>query len=140
MLDVEGIKEIIPHRDPFLLVDEITELEPGKKAIGIKRLTGAESFFAGHFPGNPVTPGVLLVEALAQVGAVAILSLPENRGKIPFFAGIDAVRFRKPVLPGSAVELRVEIVRSRGPVGKGKGMAYVDGELVAEGDLTFAVR
>lgn len=140
MLDVEEIQKIIPHRYPFLLIDRIIEIEPGKKSKGIKNVTANESFFAGHFPGYPVMPGVLIVEALAQVGAVSILSLEENKGKIVLFAGIDGFRFRKQVVPGDQLMLEVEITKTKGPVGKGKAVASVNDEVVAEGELTFAVK
>ena len=140
MLGIEEIQQIIPHRYPFLLIDKIVELEPGKRAKGIKNVTINEPFFVGHFPGYPVMPGVLVVEALAQVGAVSILSLGENKGKIAFFAGIDGFRFRKQVAPGDQLTLEVEILKMKGPVGKGKAIASVDGGLVAEGELMFAVK
>ncbi len=140
MLEVEDIKKIIPHRDPFLLIDQITEFEPGKRAKGIRNVNAGESYFKGHFPDYPVMPGVLVVEALAQVGAVAILSLEQNKGKIAFFAGIDGFRFRRQVVPGDRLALEVEIIKAKGPVGKGRAVASVDGEVVAEGELTFAVK
>ncbi|MCL6471238.1 MAG: 3-hydroxyacyl-ACP dehydratase FabZ [Firmicutes bacterium] len=140
MLEVEDIKRIIPHREPFLLVDKITEFEPGKRARGIRHVKADEPVFKGHFPNFPVMPGVLIVEALAQVGAVSILSLEQNKGKIAFFAGIDGFRFRKQVVPGDELVLEVEITKSKGPVGKGKAVASVNGEIVAEGELTFAVK
>jgi 3-hydroxyacyl-[acyl-carrier-protein] dehydratase len=135
----DEIKKIIPHRPPFLLVDEVWELEPGKRAVGIKNVSEDEFYFQGHFPSYPVMPGVLIVEALAQVGAVAILSQKEAQGKLVFFAGIDKFRFRKPVFPGSQLRLELEILRSRGDIGKGKGIAYVGDEVVAEGELTFVL-
>ncbi len=138
-LDSKGIQAIIPHRWPFLLVDRIDEVEPGVRAVGLKNFTANEQFFQGHFPGNPVVPGVLLVEALAQVGAVAILSSPEHKGKIPFFAAIESFRFRKPVVPGDSVRLEVSLTKTRGNIGKGMAKAFVGDTLVAEGELTFAV-
>jgi len=137
--DVVKIQEIIPHRYPFLLVDRLVELEPGKRAIGIKNVTVNEPFFEGHFPDYPVMPGVLIIEALAQVGAVAVLSLEENRGKIAFFAGIDNVRFRDQVKPGDVLTLEVEMTRVKGRVGKGKGTARIGDKVVAEGELMFAI-
>lgn len=134
------IQDVIPHRYPFLLVDRILELEEGKRAVGVKNVSANEPYFQGHFPGNPVMPGVLILEAMAQVGAVAILSLPENRGKTGYFAGIDRARFRQPVLPGDQLRLEVEILKSRGSLGKGRGEAKVDGRLVAEAELLFALR
>ena len=139
MLNTEQIKEIIPHRDPFLLIDEILEVEEGTKAVGIKNVTGDEDFFRGHFPGYPVMPGVLIVEALAQVGAVAMLIKEENRGKLAFFAGIDKCRFKRQVKPGDQLHLEVEIVRIKGPIGKGKGIAKVNGEVACEAEITFAL-
>jgi 3-hydroxyacyl-[acyl-carrier-protein] dehydratase len=139
MLNTEQIKEIIPHRDPFLLIDEILEVEEGTKAVGIKNVTGDEDFFRGHFPGYPVMPGVLIVEALAQVGAVAMLIKEENRGKLAFFAGIDKCRFKRQVKPGDQLHLEVEIIRIKGPIGKGKGIAKVNGEVACEAEITFAL-
>lgn len=138
-LDSRQIQEIIPHRWPLLLVDRVLEVEEGVRAVGLKNFTANEQFFQGHFPGNPVVPGVLLVEALAQVGAVAVLSMPGNKGKFPFFAGIDGFRFRKPVVPGDTVRLEVTLTRVRGPIGKGTAKATVEGTVVAEGELTFAL-
>jgi len=138
-LDIGQILEILPHRFPFLLVDRVTELEPGVRATGIKQVTVNEWFFQGHFPGRPVMPGVLIVEALAQVGAVALLSQPRLAGKIAFFAGIDGVRFRRVVVPGDTLTLTVELTRMRSRVGKGTGEARVDGQLAAEGEFTFAL-
>lgn len=138
-LDINGILAVLPHRYPFLLVDRITEVEPGVRAAGIKQVTINEWFFQGHFPGQPVMPGVLMVEALAQVGAVALLSQPAHQGKIVFFAGIDGVRFRRVVVPGDTLALSVELTKMRGRVGKGRGEARVDGQLAVEGEFTFAI-
>jgi len=140
MLDIDGIKQVIPHRYPFLLVDRIEEYEPGVRAVGFKNVTANEPFFQGHFPDYPVMPGVLIVEALAQVGAVALLSVEENQGKIALFAGIDKVRFKRQVRPGETLRLEIEITKSRGPIGFGSATATVDGELVASGELMFAIR
>ncbi|MCM3597492.1 3-hydroxyacyl-ACP dehydratase FabZ [Metabacillus idriensis] len=139
MLDINQIKEIIPHRYPFLLIDKILEVDEGKRAIGLKNVTANEEFFNGHFPEYPVMPGVLIVEALAQVGAVAMLIKEENRGRLAFFAGIDNCRFKKQVTPGDQLRLEVEIIRLRGSLGKGKGVATVNGEVVCETELMFAL-
>ena len=138
-LTTKQIQEIIPHRWPFLLIDQIIEMEQGVRAVGIKNISAGEIFFQGHFPGYPVFPGVLIVEALAQVGAVALLSLPENKGKLGFFAGIEAFRFRKPVTPGDVLRLEVTLTKRRGSLGWGRGQATVAGKVVAEGELTFAL-
>lgn len=140
MYSIEEIKEVIPHRYPFLLIDRILEVEEGKRAVGLKNVTVNEPFFNGHFPEYPVMPGVLIVEALAQVGAFAILKKEENRGKLAFFAGIDNCRFKEQVKPGDTLRLEVEIVRLRGPVGKGKAVATVDGKLVCETEVMFALK
>jgi 3-hydroxyacyl-[acyl-carrier-protein] dehydratase len=139
MLDITQIKDIIPHRYPFLLIDRILEVEEGKRAVGIKNVSANEPFFSGHFPEYPVMPGVLIVEALAQVGAVAILIKPENRGRLAFFAGIDQCRFKRQVKPGDQLRLEVEITRVRGTIGKGKAIATVDGEIACEAEITFAL-
>lgn len=139
MLTIQEIKEIIPHRYPFLLIDRILEVEEGQRAVGIKNVTANEEFFNGHFPEFPVMPGVLIVEALAQVGAVAMLKKEENRGRLAFFAGIDNCRFKKQVVPGDQLRLEVEMTRVRGSIGKGKGIATVDGQLACEVEITFAL-
>lgn len=138
-LDANQIQEILPHRPPFLLVDRITACEPGVSAHGIKCVTINEPFFVGHFPQKHVMPGVLIVEALAQVGAVAILSEPENRGKLAFFGGIKNCRFKKQVVPGDVLELCCELTDRRGSVGFGKAVARVDGKIAAQAELTFAI-
>lgn len=139
MLEVSQIKKIIPHRYPFLLVDRITELEAGKRAVGIKNVSAGEPFFQGHFPEYPVMPGVLIAEALAQVGATALLQADENSGKIGFLTGLDGFRFRGQVVPGDTLQLEVEITRMKGAIGKGHGIAKVEGKVVAEGDIMFAL-
>jgi 3-hydroxyacyl-[acyl-carrier-protein] dehydratase len=139
VLDVTEIQKIIPHRPPFLLIDRILEVEAGVRAVGVKNVTVNEPFFTGHFPGHPVMPGVLIVEALAQVGAVAMLKLEENQGRLAFFAGIDGVRFRDQVVPGDTLTLEVVITRMKGTIGKGQGTARVGGKVVAEGELMFAL-
>lgn len=138
-MDVTAILATIPHRYPFLLVDRIVELEPGRRAVGLKNVSANEWFFEGHFPGNPIMPGVLIVEALAQVGAMAALRGPEHAGKLGLFAGIDKLRFRRQVVPGDQLRLEVELTRLRGPVGKAHAVATVEGEVAAEGELTFAL-
>ncbi len=140
MLDTEAIKGIIPHRDPFLLLDRVDDLEPGVRAVGYKDVTGEEDFFRGHFPDYPVMPGVLIVEAMAQVGAVALLSVERDEGRIAFFAGIDKVRFKRQVRPGDTLRMEVVITRKRGPIGFGEAKAYVGDELVCSGELMFALQ
>lgn len=138
-MNINEIQEIIPHRYPFLLVDRIIELEVGRRAVGIKNVSVNEPHFAGHFPGYPVMPGVLIVEALAQVGAVALLGVEANKGKLGFLAGIDGFRFRGQVTPGDTVRLEAEIIRMKGAIGKSKAVATVDGQVVAEGEIMFAL-
>jgi 3-hydroxyacyl-[acyl-carrier-protein] dehydratase len=133
------IEAILPHREPFLLLDEVTEIEPGARVVARKRVREDEWYLAGHFPGRPIMPGVLMVEAMAQAGAVAVLSEPENRGKLALFAGIDDVRFKQIVRPGDELEVTCELERVRGPVGRGKAKATVDGRLAVRGTLTFAL-
>jgi 3-hydroxyacyl-[acyl-carrier-protein] dehydratase len=139
MMNIDEIRSIIAHRHPFLLIDKIVELEIGQRAVGIKNVTINEPYFQGHFPDYPVMPGVLIVEALAQVGAVAMLAKEENKGRLAFFAGIDGCRFRGQVRPGDVLRLEVEITRLKGPIGKGKARALVDGAVVCEAELMFAL-
>lgn len=138
-LGIKEIEEILPHRHPFLLIDSIEELEPGVSAVGYKCVTFREDFFRGHFPQEPVMPGVLTIEALAQVGAVAILSLEENKGKIAYFGGINKCRFTGKVVPGDKIRLETRIIRSKGPMGVGEAVASVDGKIVVKAELTFMV-
>lgn len=139
LLTTKEIMEIIPHRQPFLLVDTIEELEPGVRAAGRKCVSFNEPYFAGHFPGEPVMPGVLIVEALAQVGAVAILSQPDFKGKTAYFGAIQSAKFKKKVVPGDVLTLETEIIKVKGPIGVGRAKAYVDGKLAVQAELTFAV-
>ena len=136
-LDRAQIEAILPHRDPFLLLDEVVELEPGARVVARKRVTADDC--AGHFPGNPIMPGVKMIEALAQAGAVAVLAEERNRGKLALFAGIDDVRFKRVVRPGDELTLTCELEQVRGPIGRGRARATVDGELAVRGTLTFAV-
>lgn len=133
------ILEIIPHRHPFMLLDTIEELEPGVRAVGKKCVSFNEPFFAGHFPGNPVMPGVLIIEALAQTGALALLGLPEWKGKTAYFVGIDKARFKQKVVPGDVLMLETKIVKLKGPIGIGEAVASVDGKVVAKAELSFAI-
>jgi 3-hydroxyacyl-[acyl-carrier-protein] dehydratase len=138
-LNKEDIENIIPHRDPFLLIDSVTEIDPGKSIKALKNVRGEEYFFKGHFPGNPIMPGVLIVEAIAQAGAIVMLILPENRGKLVLFAGIDKARFKKIVKPGDEIVIDVEITDFRRNIGRAKGNAYVNGELACFAEAMFAV-
>ena len=133
------IESVLPHREPFLLIDEVTELDPGRRVVALRKVRAEDWWFPGHFPDRPVMPGVLIVEAMAQAGAVAVLIQEENRGKIAFFAGIDDCRFKRIVGPGDMLTLTCEIDAVRGPIGRGKATAYVGDELAARGTLTFAV-
>ncbi len=133
------IMDIIPHRTPFLLIDTIEELEPGVRAVGKKCVSFNEPYFAGHFPKNPVMPGVLIIEAMAQVGAVALIGLPEWKGKTAYFVGIDKAKFKKKVFPGDVLMIETKIGKCKGPIGTGEAQAYVDGKLAAKAELTFAV-
>ncbi len=133
------IEAILPHREPFLMLDEIVELEPGRRVVARKYVADDEWYLSGHFPGNPIMPGVLIVEALAQAGAVGVLSEDENRGKLVLFGGIDKLRFRRIVRPGDTIELVCDLEQVRGPIGRGRGVARVDGEPAVRGTLTFAV-
>ena len=139
MLDRTQIEEILPHREPFLLIDRVTALEPGQHAVAEKDVLATDDVFRGHFPGYPVFPGVLILEALAQTGAVAVLSEPDVRGKIILFARADDVRFKRAVVPGDTLRLEMQLTKSRGPVGKGEGKAFVGKELACSGVLTFAI-
>ena len=139
VLTTKEIMEIIPHRQPMLLIDTVEELEPGKRAVAKKCVSYNEPYFAGHFPGEPVMPGVLIVEALAQTGAVAILSLEENRGKTAYFGGMNHVKFKKKVVPGDKLRLECQIIKQKGPVGVGSAVATVDGKVAVTAELTFMI-
>lgn len=139
MLNQEQIKKIIPQREPFLMIDEVEEYIPGESCIAYKNVSADEYYFQGHFPGNPIMPGVLMVEALAQTGAVAILSVPENQGKNALFGGIDKLKFKKQVVPGDRLKLKVKIIKKKGPIGIGEAIATVDGKVAVKGELTFAI-
>ncbi len=139
MIGINEIMKVLPHRPPFLLIDKIIELEEGKKVVAQKCVTMNEPFFVGHFPQEPVMPGVLIIEALAQSGAYALLSLPENEGKIAYFGGIKDARFKRKVVPGDVLTLTTEIIKMRGPIGIGSAVATVDGEVAATATLTFAI-
>ncbi|MDN9011586.1 3-hydroxyacyl-ACP dehydratase FabZ [Brevibacillus laterosporus] len=138
MIDTQQIMDVIRHRYPFLLVDRILELEEGKRAVGIKNVTANEEFFTGHFPNYPIMPGVLIIEALAQVGAIVMLTKEENKGRLGLLAGIDHCRFKRQVKPGDQIRLEVDITRLKGVIGKGKCIATVDGELICEAEIIFA--
>ena len=139
MLDKEEIKKIIPQRDPFLMIDEVEDFIPGESAIAYKNVNIEEWYFKGHFPCNPIMPGVLIAESLAQTGAVAILSVDENKGKNALFGGIDKMRFKRQVIPGDRLKLEVKIIKRKGPIGVGEAIASVDGKVAAKGELTFAL-
>lgn len=139
MLDIKEIMKIIPQREPFLMIDKVEELNPGESCTAYKNVCINEPHFRGHFPSNPIMPGVLIVEALAQTGAVAILSLPENKGKNALFGGIDKLRFKKQVVPGDVLKIEVKIIKRKGPIGVGEAIATVDGKVAAKGELTFAI-
>ena len=138
-LNKEEIKNIIPQRDPFLMIDEVEEYVPGESAIAYKNVNEQEWYFKGHFPGNPIMPGVLITESLAQTGAVAILSMDENKGKNALFGGIDKMKFKRKVLPGDRLKLEVKIIKRKGPIGVGEAIATIDEKIVAKGELTFAL-
>jgi len=139
-MEINKIKEILPHRYPFLLVDRILEIEPRKRIVGIKNVTVNENFFNGHFPQKPVMPGVLIIESMAQTAGILMLSEEENQGKIPFFTGIDRARFRRTVVPGDQLVMEMEVLRQKGDVGRVKGVAKVDGQIAAEAELMFILK
>lgn len=140
LMTQEQIKEVIPHRDPFLLIDSIEEMEIGKRVVATKYMKPDEFWFKGHFPDYPVVPGVLMLEMMAQAGAVAMLAMPENKGKIGFFGGVKEAKFRRQVVPGDTLRIEVEIIKVKGPVGVGKGVATVNGEKAVAAEITFALK
>lgn len=139
MLEKEEIKKIIPQREPFLMIDKVEEYIPGESCTAYKYIKEDEYYFKGHFPGNPIMPGVLMVEALAQTGAVAILSMEENKGRNALFGGINNLKFKKQVVPGDTLKLEVKIIKKKGPIGIGEALATVDGKVAVKGELTFAI-
>ena len=139
MLNKDEIKEIIPQREPFLMIDEVEEYTPGVGATAYKYVNEEEWYFEGHFPGNPIMPGDLITESLAQTGAVAILSVPENKGKNALFGGINNMKFKRMVVPGDKLKLEVKIIKQKGPIGVGEAIATVNGQIAAKGELTFAI-
>lgn len=140
LMTQEEIKKIIPHRDPFLLIDTIEEMEEGKKVVATKHMKEDEFWFKGHFPDYPVVPGVLMLEMMAQAGAVSMLALPENKGKLGFFGGVKEAKFRRQVVPGDTLRIEVEIIKIKGPVGVGKGVCTVNGEKAVSAEITFAIK
>lgn len=139
MKDIKDIMSVLPHRPPFLLIDRIEEVVPGERVVAIKNVTMNEPFFVGHFPGEPVMPGVLIVEAMAQAGAYAVLSMDEYKGKLAFFGGIDKAKFRRKVVPGDTIRIEVEIIKLKSIAGIGKAVAYVDGKKACEAEITFMI-
>lgn len=139
MLNIDWIKKVIPQREPFLMIDEVETFEPGKMAVAYKNVSKDEYYFKGHFPKNPIMPGVLIIESLAQTGAVAILSMEENKGKNALFGGVDRLRFKKQVVPGDRLRLEVKIIKQKGAIGIGEAVATVKGKVAVKGELTFAV-
>lgn len=139
MLNQEQIKQIIPQREPFLMIDQVEQYIPGESCIAYKNVREDEYYFQGHFPGNPIMPGVLIVESLAQTGAVAILSMEENKGKNALFGGIDKLRFKRQVVPGNTLKLEVKIIKRKGPIGIGEAIATIDGKIAVKGELTFVI-